>query len=127
QGRGGSNPSNVVNEGRDSFALYGEAEANFTDWLLVDGALRYEHYSDFGNTANFKVASRVKLAPHLNLRVAGSTGFRAPSMAQIYYNTTSTLLLNGIGRRVGLFKNNSEVAGALGIPSLKEERSRSLS
>lgn len=125
QGRGGSNPSNEVDKGRDSFALYGEAEANFTDWLLVDGALRYEHYSDFGNTANFKIASRIKLAPYLNFRMAGSTGFRAPSMAQIYYNTTSTLLLNGIGRKVGLFRNDSDVAKALGIPQLKEEKSRS--
>src|SRR5699024_4627491 len=59
--------------------------------------------------------------------MAGSTGFRAPSMAQIYYNTTTGLLLNGISRRVGLFRNNSEVAQALGIPSLKEERSQSFS
>lgn len=127
QGRGGSNPSNVVNEDRHSFAVYGEAEANFTDWLLVDGALRYEHYSDFGSTANFKVASRIKLARNLNFRMAGATGFRAPSMAQMYYNTTSTLLLNGIGRKVGLFRNDSQVAEALGIPTLKEEKSRSFS
>lgn len=127
QGRGGSNPSNEVNTDRNSFAFYGEAEANFTYWLLLDAALRYEHYSDFGSTANGKIASRIKLTPDLNLRMAGSTGFRAPSMAQAHYNTTSTLLLNGIGRVVGLFPNESTVAKALGIPKLKEERSKSFS
>lgn len=125
QGRGGSNPENEVNKSRHSFAVYGEAEANFTESFLLGAALRYENYSDFGSTANFKVSSRIKLAPHLNFRTAVATGFRAPSMAQIYYSANSTLLLNGVGRRVGLFRNDSEVAKAFGIPQLKEERSRS--
>lgn len=127
QGRGGSNPENKVNNNRHSFAVYGEAEANFTESFLLGAALRYENYSDFGSTANFKISSRIKLAPHLNFRTAVATGFRAPSMAQIYYSANSSLLLNGQARRVGLFRNDSEVAKAFGIPQLKEERSRSFS
>jgi iron complex outermembrane receptor protein len=46
---------------------------------LLNGAVRFENYSDFGNTTNFKVASRYKLTDNINLRGAVSTGFRAPS------------------------------------------------
>ncbi len=127
QGFGGFNPANNVSEDRNSFAVYGESEINFTDWLLLDGALRYEHYSDFGSTVNFKLASLIRLAEHLNFRMAGSTGFRAPSLAQTYYNTTSGLLTNGVAKSVGLFRNDSQLAGLLGIPPLTEEKSVSLS
>ena len=94
---------------------------------MVDGAVRYENYSDFGNTVNFKLASRIKLMKDLNFRFAGSTGFRAPSIHQIYYNTTSTLFTNGQLLEVGTFSNDSQIAGLLQIPKLKQETSQSVS
>ncbi|MCL1668997.1 TonB-dependent receptor [Elizabethkingia ursingii] len=118
---------NAVKKSRNSYAAYADAEINFTNWLLVDGAVRYENYSDFGNTVNFKLASRIKLTKDLNFRFAGSTGFRAPSIHQIYYNTTSTLYTNGQLLEVGTFSNDSKVAGLLGIPKLKQETSQSVS
>ncbi|MCL1664225.1 TonB-dependent receptor [Elizabethkingia ursingii] len=118
---------NAVKKSRNSYAAYADAEVNFTNWLLVDGAVRYENYSDFGNTVNFKLASRIKLTKDLNFRFAGSTGFRAPSIHQIYYNTTSTLYTNGQLLEVGTFSNDSKVAGLLGIPKLKQETSQSVS
>lgn len=127
QGFGGFSPDNAADEGRDSFALYADAAVDFTDWLLVDGALRYEHYSDFGNTLNFKLASRIKLTDDLNFRLAGSTGFRAPSMAQIYYNSTSTFFTNNQVKETGTFRNDSKIADLLGIPDLDDETSVSLS
>lgn len=125
QGFGGYSPRNAVDEGRDSFALYADAEVDFTHWLLVDGAARFEHYSDFGNTLNFKLASRIKLTDDFNFRFAGSTGFRAPSMAQIYFNSISTFFVDGIVRETGTFRNDAEIAGLVGIPNLKEERALS--
>lgn len=118
---------NAVKKSRNSYAAYADAEVNFTNWLLVDGAVRYENYSDFGNTVNFKLASRIKLTKDLNFRFAGSTGFRAPSIHQIYYNTTSTLYTNGQLLEVGTFSNDSKVAGLVGIPKLKQETSQSVS
>ena len=118
---------NAVKKSRNSYAAYADAEVNFTNWLLVDGAVRYENYSDFGNTVNFKLASRIKLTKDLNFRFAGSTGFRAPSIHQIYYNTTSTLFTNGQLLEVGTFSNDSKVAGLVGIPKLKQETSQSVS
>lgn len=124
---GGFRPENAVNKNRQSVAGYADIELNFTDWLLVDAAARYENYSDFGSTFNYKLASRVKLADNFNLRFAGSTGFRAPSIHQIYYNVTSTLFTDGVLKEVGTFSNDSRVAGLLGIPSLKQETSKSAS
>ncbi|HFK5584145.1 TPA: TonB-dependent receptor plug domain-containing protein [Elizabethkingia anophelis] len=118
---------NAVKKSRNSYAAYADAEVNFTSWLLVDGAVRYENYSDFGNTVNFKLASRIKLTKDLNFRFAGSTGFRAPSIHQIYYNTTSTLFTNGQLLEVGTFSNDSQIAGLLQIPKLKQETSQSVS
>lgn len=124
---GGFRPANSVDKNRQSVAGYADFELNFTDWLLVNAAARYENYSDFGSTFNYKIASRVKLADNFNFRFAGSTGFRAPSIHQIYYNVTSTLFNDGVLREVGTFSNDSEIATLLGIPKLKQETSKSAS
>ncbi|WP_284462314.1 TonB-dependent receptor [Chryseobacterium sp.] len=129
----GFRPENAVNKNRQSVAAYADVEFNFTNWLLVDAAARYENYSDFGSTFNYKLASRIKVAPNFNVRLAGSTGFRAPSIHQIYYNVTSSLFVtspqlpSGVLLDVGTFSNDSEVAGALGMPKLKQETSKSAS
>lgn len=94
---------------------------------MADAAARYENYSDFGSTFNYKLASRIKVADNFNLRFAGSTGFRAPSIHQIYYNVTSTLFTSGQLLEVGTFSNDSKIANLLGIPKLKQETSKSAS
>lgn len=123
----GFREANRTDKNRNSYAFYGDVEFNFTNWLLVDAAIRFEDYSDFGSTFNYKLASRIKLSEDLNFRFAGSTGFRAPSIHQIYYNTTSTLFVNNELREVGTFSNDSDVAKAFGIEPLKQETSKSFS
>ena len=129
----GFRADNQVNKSRNAYAAYGDVEFNFTNWLLVDAAIRYENYSDFGSTFNYKLASRIKLSNDLNFRFAGSTGFRAPSIHQIYYNTTSTLFTSLPGDleprlvEVGTFSNDSEIAKGFGINKLKQETSKSVS
>ncbi|WP_126653750.1 TonB-dependent receptor plug domain-containing protein [Chryseobacterium aureum] len=123
----GFKPGNAVDKNRQSVAAYADVEFNFTNWLLVDAAARYENYSDFGSTFNYKLASRIKVAPNFNVRFAGSTGFRAPSIHQIYYNVTSTLFTNNQLLEVGTFSNDSQLAGLLDIPKLKQETSKSAS
>ncbi|MNK44931.1 Colicin I receptor precursor [compost metagenome] len=129
----GFRAENQTNRNRNSYAGYADVEFNFTNWLLVDAAVRFEDYSDFGSTFNYKLASRIKLSNDLNFRFAGSTGFRAPSIHQIYYNTTSTLFTTLPGGtapslvEVGTFSNDSTVARGLGINKLKQETSKSVS
>jgi iron complex outermembrane receptor protein len=123
----GFRPANAIDNGRNSVALYTDLEYDVTEKWLLNGALRFENYSDFGNTTNYKLASRYKLTDNINLRGAVSTGFRAPSLHQIYFNSTSTLFTNGIPSEVGTFSNDSQVAKLLGIPQLKQEESKSAS
>ncbi|MDW9382687.1 TonB-dependent receptor plug domain-containing protein [Chryseobacterium sp. JV558] len=123
----GFKPENAVDKNRQSVAAYADVEFNFTNWLLVEAAARYENYSDFGSTFNYKLASRIKVAPNFNVRLAGSTGFRAPSIHQIYYNVTSTLFTNNQLLEVGTFSNDSQLAGLLDMPKLKQETSKSAS
>ena len=123
----GFRPENELSQYRNSMAAYVDMEANFTKSFLLNGALRYENYSDFGSTLNYKLASRVKISDNLNFRAAVNTGFRAPSLHQIYFNSTSTLFVDGVPSEVGLFANDSKVAQILGIPKLKQEVSSSVS
>ncbi|SHG30629.1 iron complex outermembrane recepter protein [Flavobacterium segetis] len=121
----GFRPANVVSKGRNSMALYTDVELDITEKLLLNGAVRFENYSDFGNTTNFKLASRYKLTNNINLRGALSNGFRAPSLHQIYFSTTATLFSNGVPSEIGTFSNDSQMAKLVGIPQLKQEVSKS--
>ena len=123
----GFRPQNAVNATRTSVAAYADAEVNFSRAFLVDGAVRYENYSDFGSTTNGKIALRYKVSRVLSFRASANTGFRAPSLAQRYYANTSTLFTNGVANEVGVFPNDSRVAKLLGIPALRPERSKSVS
>ncbi|WP_292008370.1 TonB-dependent receptor [Chryseobacterium sp.] len=123
----GYRPENAISRKRNSYSAYADAEVDFTKWLLVDGAIRYENYSDFGSTFNYKLAANIKLDKNFKLRFAGSTGFRAPSLAQLYYSATSTLINGGNTTQVATFRNDEQITKSLGIPSLKQEKSKSLS
>jgi iron complex outermembrane recepter protein len=126
QGFPGYSPSNVVDENRSNLGFYGDVELNATKQLLLTGALRYENYSDFGNTLNFKLASRYELIDGLSLRASYSTGFRAPSLAQIHYNLIFTNIVAGESLTTLLASNTSDVARGFGIGPLKEETAQNL-
>ncbi|MCS4302077.1 TonB-dependent siderophore receptor [Chryseobacterium sp. BIGb0232] len=123
----GFRPENALKKGRSSVAAYLDTELDVTDRWLLSAALRYENYSDFGSTFNYKVATRYKLTHNINIRAAHSTGFRAPSLQQIYFNATATQFVGGTAFEVGTFSNDSNVAQILGIPQLKQEESKSFS
>jgi iron complex outermembrane receptor protein len=114
---------------RNAKAIYLDLEQDFTNKFLVTGALRFENYSDFGSTLNYKLASRYKIADWLNLRGSISTGFRAPSMQQRFYAKTNTLFVGSplAPIQAGTFTNDSRPAELLGIPKLKEETSKNYS
>lgn len=123
----GFSPANEVDDSRTSLAGYIDLEADITESFLLSGALRYENYSDFGSTLNFKLATRLKLGDNMALRASANTGFRAPSLHQLNFNSTSTVFVDGIPTDVGTFSNDSKVAKLLGIPTLKQEESKSAS
>ncbi len=122
QGFPGYSPLNEVNKDRTNFSLYTDAELDITKGFMVSGAARYENYSDFGSTLNGKLASRLKLTDNVNLRGSISTGFRAPSLAQIYYNLRFTNFSSAGATEVLLAPNDSEITKAFGIQKLNEEK-----
>ena len=123
----GFRPGNERNAFRNSYSAYADVEVDFTEEWMVSGALRYENYSDFGSTLNWKLASLYKLTDNVNLRAAASTGFRAPSLQQLNFNTISTNFINGDPVEVLTASNDSPEAQAVGIPQLTQEESFSTS
>lgn len=122
-------PQNAGTFSRNAMGAYVDSELDFTDDFMVGAALRFENYSDFGSTLNYKVTSRWKASEKTTIRGSVSTGFRAPSMQQKHYAKTNTLFVNVNGvltpQETGTFTNDSKVAGILGIPDLKQETSQS--
>jgi iron complex outermembrane receptor protein len=126
QGFPGYSPGNEVNKSRSNIGFYGDAELNVTSKWLISGALRYENYSDFGNTLNYKVASRYNIVDDLAIRASVSSGFRAPSLAQIHYNLIFTNIVAGKSLQTLLASNTSTVAKSFGIESLQEEKANNI-
>jgi len=125
----GFKPDNEVDASRNSFAFYADLEAGLIQNVLVGVAGRFENYDDFGSTLDGKLALRWQPAGPLVFRGAASTGFRAPSLGQIYFNATSTnFLLNtatGLVEpfEVGTFRVDSPIAQKLGASPLQPEES----
>ena len=127
QGFPGFSPKNELSERRTNKSFYVEAELDITDKFLVSVAGRAEQYSDFGNTYNAKVATRYKLTNNVNLRGSVSTGFRAPSLAQLYFNTNFTNFTSTGASEILLSQNESAVTKGFGIEKLKEEKAQNAS
>jgi iron complex outermembrane receptor protein len=123
----GFRPSNEVDTGRNSVATYADIEGAVLPRLRIGLAGRYEHYTDFGNTADGKLTARLEAHPLFILRSSFSTGFRAPSLAQSYFSAISTNFLPVGGElvpfEVGTFPVSSPQARALGAEDLKPEES----
>ncbi len=125
---GGFTPKNAIRRSRNSVAGYADFELDATNKLLFALATRFESFSDFGNTFNYKIASRYKLTDNIAIRSAYSTGFRAPSLHQQFFSRSSTVFdANGVAQEQGLFTNDSRAAQLIGIAKLKEENSQSVS
>tara|TARA_R110001599_G_scaffold353231_1_gene591027 strand:- start:106205 stop:108763 length:2559 start_codon:yes stop_codon:yes gene_type:complete len=135
QGFPGISPISAVDENRDVWSIYVDTEYEFSDTLLVSAAIRYDDYDDFGDTTNYKLAANWGITDTVRLRGSFSTGFRAPSMQQLYFNNISTQFVTNpadpdgpqISTQVGTFRNDSALAEAIGIPQLKEETSNNYS
>ncbi len=127
QGFPGYSPNNEVNRSRTNLSFYVDSEFDFTKKWMIATALRYENYSDFGSTLNSKIATRYKVSPKINIKSSFSTGFRAPSLAQIYYNLTFTNYMSNSPTESALIANNNPITRRFGIGKLKEERAKNIS
>ncbi|WP_408951184.1 TonB-dependent receptor plug domain-containing protein [Lysobacter sp. Hz 25] len=128
QGFPGFSPNEAVDDGRHNYAVYLDAETNLTDRFLLGGAVRYEDYSDFGNTTTGKLSARFDATEQFAVRGTVSTGFRAPGVQQLFYSQRSTNLnAAGVLTDTLTARQDSAVTRAFGIEPLKEETSKSAS
>ncbi|HET9622566.1 MAG TPA: TonB-dependent receptor, partial [Kofleriaceae bacterium] len=125
----GFQPQNEVDRNRNNVGVYAGFESEVVKGLNVDLGGRYENYSDFGNSVTGKLAARVPITDKIAVRAAASTGFRAPSLQQLWFsNVSSVFIADQTGqlnpKQVLTVNNASPIARqAFGIPKLKQETS----
>jgi hypothetical protein len=117
----------ATDESRHSWAAYVELDTDPIEGVTTTLAGRYEHFSDFGSTWNGKFAARWEPVDGYALRGSISNGFRAPSLHQQFFTTTSTNFIAGLPVDISTLAVNSPVALALGSQPLKPEKSVNLS
>ena len=79
----------------NSYAVFGEIDADITPWWNLSAAARYEDYDQFGDNFSYKAATRFELSDAFALRGSVSTGFRAPAAGQVF-GTSLTSQLDGV-------------------------------
>ena len=120
----GIRQENATTNSRYNIGAYLDASWDISKSFLLNGTIRQEKYSDFGSAFVWKASSRYKiLGDKLVIRGSASTGFRAPTLHQIYTQSTQASFVGGTIALSGLFNNRSKQAYALGIPLLKAEKS----
>ncbi|MBU3021474.1 TonB-dependent siderophore receptor [Aestuariibacter sp. A3R04] len=123
----GFTPESAGDNSRHNYSFYVDVEADVLENWNVAVAGRYEDYSDFGSTFNWKMSHRVTVTDAFALRASVSTGFRAPSLQQQYFTSIATVFVDGVPTETGTFAPSSDVAQALGSPGLDAEESENYS
>ncbi|HEY6642329.1 TonB-dependent receptor [Povalibacter sp.] len=119
----GFRPENEVDTNREAYGAYIDLEANITDKFLASAAVRGEHYSDFGESFSGKLSGRYDFTDTFALRASVQNGFRAPSLQQQFFATTSTNFIGGVPFDVTTFPVSDPIAIALGAKPLDAEES----
>jgi iron complex outermembrane receptor protein len=123
----GLQPSNEVRAKRSNYGVYADLEYEPSEEFLIGGAVRYEDFSDFGDNTSWKVNARYSLGSEGAIRASFSTGFRAPSLHQIYLSNIQTLVSGGTVSNQGTFNNvDPVIRDGLGVPQLTAETSENI-
>jgi iron complex outermembrane receptor protein len=85
----GFTPLDAGTHSRKNYAGYLDLAAKPIDALRIDAAVRFEHYSDFGNATVGKLTGRYDFSPEFAIRGTVNNGFRAPTLAEEYYSSTN--------------------------------------
>jgi iron complex outermembrane receptor protein len=116
----GFTPLDAGSHSRTNDAGYLDFAVKPIDPLFVDAAVRFEHYSDFGNATIGKINARYDFSPEFAIRGTINNGFRAPTLAEEYYSSTNV----GPSTAYVQLPPNSPAAAFLGLGSgLQPEKS----
>ena len=119
----GFNTTDAGSNSRDNFSGYINAIVSPMAQWTVDVAVRFEHFSDFGDTTIAKVNSRYDFNDKVAVRGTISTGFRAPTLAESFYSATNVSPTSAFVQ----LPPNSAANKLLGLGSLKPEESTNFS
>ncbi|MDW8851155.1 TonB-dependent receptor [Flavobacterium sp. MMLR14_040] len=124
----GNRPENSGKWNRYNVGVYLDVAYDITKDFLINGTVRHEEYSDFGGATVWKASTRYKfLDDKITLRGSVSTGFRAPTLHQIYTQKSQYSFVAGQGIQIsGIINNVSPQARQLGIPQLDAEKSTNI-
>ncbi|WP_076417045.1 TonB-dependent receptor [Colwellia sp. UCD-KL20] len=122
-GFAGFSPEAQGIDSRQSIAAYVDVEAYLTEDFLVGAAVRYEDFSSFGNSTNYKLTAQYTLNDEISFRASHSTGFRAPTVGQANVVNTQTSLVNGELVQSATFPPTHPVSAQKGGKELEPEES----
>lgn len=105
---------------QDSTAFYVDVEADITEKLTLQAAVRAEDFSEFGNTTDFKVAGIYHVTDDVRIRGAISTGFHAPTAGQANITNVTTQNVQGVLVDQGTLPLSS-AAGQLGANFIESQ------
>jgi iron complex outermembrane receptor protein len=90
----GRSPYRVDDASRTVTAVVAEALFPVSKQLELQAALRADNYSDFGSSVNPKVGFRYTVSPTAVIRGSANTGFRAPSLDDVFGPQSRTFSSN---------------------------------
>ncbi len=123
----GINPKFATNNSRTNTSLYLDTELDITKKFFISSALRSEYYSDFGWALGGKFATRYSFSDKFAVRGAVNSGFRAPSLPQLFYGSALNDVVTDENTGTSSYveklitPNNSQLTKAIGIPQLEPE------
>ena len=121
----------TTDRGRRMWAVYAEMVAPVSKSLELSAALRHDRYQTVGGSTTPKLGLRWTLAPSVLVRASAGTGFRAPSVNDLYrpVKTSQTAVLPD---PVCMAENDNDLGFCADFwetrtyanPNLKPEKSR---
>ena len=122
----GFQPGDAGDNTVSAIAAYFDVETDLSDSLLVNGAVRYENYDEFGDTFDGKGAIRLQLTDTFALRASASTGFRVPTAGQANLRNVTTEFNMGRLADIATLPPTNPVAIQKGAQPLTPETSTNL-
>ncbi|MCY4156918.1 MAG: TonB-dependent receptor [Gammaproteobacteria bacterium] len=122
----GFQPGDAGESSISAKAAYVDLESDITDQLLLGAALRFEDYSEYGDTLDGKVAARFQVNDMFAIRGAASTGFRVPTAGQANLRNVTTEFQSGMLADIATLPPTNPVAQQKGAVPLTPEESVNL-
>ena len=102
---------------RDVSTVFGELVLPVVKNVEVQAAVRYDRYSDYGNSLTPKLAASWAVLPNFKLRSSFARGYRAPALTEITKSTTSGFF-NGVDDPRRCQRPTYTIGCAISIPGL---------